>query len=128
MKIIENPGSGLLNELQRMLNSEPDIGIVDIATVMDAFHVLVEENGVPLAVATVIREPLELFKLYVAPMHRQRGVGQRLVDHVISMAMADGAEEISVEIAGHSRGFWERVTTGRKIRLYGDDKFGILLG
>lgn len=128
MRIIENPPIHLLDEIQYVLSNDPESGIVDIGSVMEAFYVIAEENGMPLGVATVICEPLELHKLYVAPRYRRQGVGKQLVDYVISMATMNGAEELSIEIAGHSRGFWKRMTAGRRIREYSDDKFEILLG
>ncbi|WP_431479549.1 GNAT family N-acetyltransferase [Massilia eburnea] len=55
----------------------------------------------------------ELWKLYVAPGHKGRGVGTALVNKVIELLREGGFDELLVEMTEQSHPFWEKFVSGR---------------
>ncbi|HDV6367313.1 TPA: GNAT family N-acetyltransferase [Burkholderia cepacia] len=130
MQILLNPDARYIKELQRMLDNEPDLGITELEYRGYANYFVAVEHDAPLGVATVTQlldGTVELFKLYVAPTHRSRGIGMQLVNHVISELASHDVPEFVIEIVGDSGRFWERVAKGRKTHTYGEGKYGIFI-
>ncbi|WP_081060581.1 GNAT family N-acetyltransferase [Burkholderia territorii] len=130
MEILLNPDTRYLEQLQRMLYTEPDLGIVELEHKLGANYFVAVEDDAPLGVATVVQwidGSIELYKLYVAPTHRNRGIGMQLVNRVISELVSHNVPEFIIEIVGESAPFWARVAKGRKIQDYYDGKYGIFI-
>ncbi|MGK8207410.1 GNAT family N-acetyltransferase [Burkholderia cenocepacia] len=130
MQILHNPDQKYIEQLQRMLDNEPGLGITELEYRLGADYFVAVEHDSPLGVATVVQffdGTVELFKLYVAPTHRMYGVGMQLVNHVIAELASRDVSELVIEIVGESVRFWKRVAKDRKIQSYGNGKYGILL-
>jgi GNAT superfamily N-acetyltransferase len=129
MRIIENPTDRQLNDLQKVLENDPGVGIVDIWTMTSPFYLVAEDGGVAVGVAsTSLGEGVaELYKLYVVPSYRGKQVGRQLVDYVIRKLRARYVEELIVEIAGDSYGFWQKLAWEYQLNDYGPGKFGMLI-
>lgn len=67
----------------------------------------------------------EIYKLYISPSHRRKGIGSALVNKAVEISRKNGATEVFIEIAGNSRPFWTKVTRNKKIHCYSGEKFGI---
>ncbi|WLE62919.1 GNAT family N-acetyltransferase [Burkholderia plantarii] len=130
MQILHNPDRKYIEQLQRMLDNEPGLGITELEYRLGADYFVAVEHDAPLGVATVVQffdGTVELFKLYVAPTHRMYGVGMQLVNRVIDELASRDVSELVIEIVGESVRFWEQVARDRKIQSYGNGKYGILL-
>lgn len=129
MKINEDPTERQLKDLQKILSGERDAGIVDIWSVLDPLYMVAEEDGNAIGVATISMgdDIAELYKLYVVPTHRGKGVGGKLVENVVARVRDRNVEELIVEIAGNGADFWERWKARYQTTDYGSDKFGMLL-
>ncbi|KAB1587912.1 GNAT family N-acetyltransferase [Burkholderia cepacia] len=130
MEILLNPDTRYLEQLQRMLYTEPDLGIVELEYKFGANYFVAVEGDAPLGVATVVQwfdGSVELYKLYVAPTHRSKGIGMQLVNRVISELASHDVQEFVIEIAGDSAKFWTQVAKDRKIQDYGEGRYGIFI-
>ncbi|MBU9562033.1 GNAT family N-acetyltransferase [Burkholderia multivorans] len=130
MQILHNPDRKYIEQLQRMLDNEPGLGITELEYRLGADYFVAVEHDAPLGVATVVQffdGTVELFKLYVTPAHRRHGVGIQLVNHVISELASQNVSELVIEIVGESVRFWEQVAKSKKVQPYGNGKYGIML-
>lgn len=132
MQILRNPDPKYIDQLQRMLNAEPGLGITELEYKLGADHFVAVEHDAPLGVATVVQWPdgtVELYKMYIAPAHRNRGIGMKLVNHVLSDLESRNVSECVIEIVGDSVRFWQRVANERKTIPIGEDtgRYGILI-
>lgn len=130
MQILLNPDTRYLEQLQRMLYTERDLGITELEHRLGADYFVAIEGDAPLGVATVVQlidGSIELYKLYVAPTHRGQGIGMQLVNRVISELVSHNVSEFVIEIAGESAPFWTRVAQGRKTQAYDEGKYEIFI-
>ncbi|WP_071759778.1 GNAT family N-acetyltransferase [Burkholderia ubonensis] len=132
MQILRNPDRKYIEQLQRMLDAEPGLGITELEYKLGADHFVAVEQNAPLGMATVVQwsgETVELYKLYVAPAHRNRKIGMKLVNHVLSELASRKVSECVIEIVGDSVRFWQRVANERKMEPYGEGtgRYGILI-
>lgn len=127
MKIIESPSEEQLNQLQEVLGNEQNAGIVDIFGPMVSVYLGAEDAGSLVGVASISlwEECAELYKLYVAPSHRRRGIGRALAEATIEYLKVRNIRELDVEISGRSRDFWESFASRFEILWYSHEKFGI---
>ncbi|MDZ7324916.1 GNAT family N-acetyltransferase [Kosakonia sacchari] len=113
MDIINNPQQNLLDQLEQLMiaenqsNAPEGIGIMDLGSNVDCWHCMALENGKPLGAATVQLD-IELYKLYVAPQHRNKHVAEKLVKHVMSSLKDNGETEMFIEMTNQSLPFWAR--------------------
>jgi GNAT superfamily N-acetyltransferase len=130
MQIIENPSDEQLRKLQEVLRGERLTGIVDIFGVAVSVYLGAEVAGSLVGVASIQigTEEAELYKLYVIPTYRGKGIGRALVETSIEYLRARNIREVNVEISGDSYGFWQSITADRNIEWYADEKFGISVG
>lgn len=112
MQIITNPTKKMLDDIQSLLNKEKYLGIMDIYTNYHPRYFVVLDHEVPAAIATVhgSNECPELYKLYVVPNYRNKGVAMDLVTHVMRQLASEGAEEVFVEMTEQSVNFWDKVS------------------
>lgn len=69
----------------------------------------------------------ELYKLYVHPAFRQRGVGAALAEKVMTIASELNYPEINIEMSGDSLAFWDRWVGERPFDYHGTRKFSVHL-
>jgi hypothetical protein len=52
-----------------------------------------------------------------------KGIASSLVKKAIEISKNNGAYELYVQIAGNSRGFWEKIVENQNIELISEDNF-----
>ena len=121
------PSDSQLKAIQNQLEQEEYQGISDIWVCMSPYYFGVEESTMLIGVASMSlgNEACELYKLYVPISHRGKGVASSLVKKAIEISKNHGTHELYVQIAGNSRGFWEKVVKNENIELISDDNFVI---
>jgi GNAT superfamily N-acetyltransferase len=129
MRIIENPSQKQLDELQEVLAKDQDAGIIDIGGYMVSLYLAAEDAGSVIGVASIclVEGGAELYKLYVAPSHRGKGVGKALLKRSLELLTARNIKELLIEIAGNSHDFWNQVASKYTVQWYDYEKFGILI-
>ena len=128
MKFNESPSNQQLQELQALLDKNPEPGIADIWVTVCPRYLTIEDNGKAVGVASMIclgDEAWELHKLYVARDYRTKGSGAALVQRVIEIAREQGVGELFIEISGDSFPFWQRMAESWKFNEYGGNKYSI---
>jgi len=69
------------------------------------------ENNEPIAVATVHGNDCpELYKLYVIPEYRGKGIGVKLFEYIAQTLKQNGYKELFVEMVDSSIPFWEKIS------------------
>ncbi|MGV6475000.1 GNAT family N-acetyltransferase [Azotobacter vinelandii] len=129
MRIIENPPNHQLIKLQEVLSKDTEAGIDDIWGTLVFDYIGAEDNGVLVGVASVSLndEFAEIYKLYVAPSQRGKGIGSLILERTIQYVRERGVRALGVEIAGNSYSFWEKATSNYRIKKYSDTKFEIII-
>ena len=133
MKIVKNPPKKYLNELQRSLEAERMVGIVDIwdeSFQSKPIYYAAMDNDKAIGVATLRPGSgtfIELYKLYVSPTHRKHGIAVELLTHVIAILKSEGKTELHIQVTEQSFSFWQRVGIIWKIEPWFDDKYIISL-
>lgn len=123
IKVRSSPAG--LEGLQRLVGANRLGGgdrIVDIGAPADGVYVVAEIGDEPIGCATVgffDEESCELYRLFVDPAQRSRGVGGRLVCAVESIARERGLRQLCVEVAG-SRRFWLKYLLSRRANWISD--------
>lgn len=74
-------------------------------------YVIAVKDGNDVGVAGLARDGgfLEINRLYVPEIYRNKGVGRRLVEHIIEWAKDHEYSILSVQMVGFSRNFWRAV-------------------
>lgn len=130
MQIIKNPSEEQLSQLQNVLSREANAGIGDIFGVQVSHYLAMEDAGSLVGVASISvhgAESAELYKLYVVPSCRTKGIGKQLFDETIRFLNQENLTELFIEMEGESRPFWESVVSNHKIQWYDDHKFGVAI-
>lgn len=131
MRIINDPSPQQLAVLQSELDEENNVGIVDIYGPLISFYLAVEDDDSILGVAGISFEEgddsAELYKLYVAPSHRSKGVSTFLLKKTIDFLVKKNVKELYIESTDKSLSFWRKILTGYKSNDYCDNKFSILI-
>ena len=129
MKFIYPASEEQLSKIQRILDKNPEPGIVDIRASFNSSSIVAEEAGSILGVATIIwgDDASELYKLYVAPNHKRKGVGTALANKTIDILKEHNVKELLIEIAGESRPFWENFILNHRTINFDYDKFSITI-
>lgn len=113
MEFIHPATDEQVDEIQAILSRDPGQGIVDVRGAGPLYHVIVKEGGAIIAIASIDSQIGELWKLYVAPGYKGRGVGTSLVNKVIDLLRDGCFEELLVEMTEQSFPFWEKFVSGR---------------
>jgi GNAT superfamily N-acetyltransferase len=129
VRIFDNPTRKQLSALQQVLANDRDAGLIDIWAVVNPLYLVAEENGELVGVASINQCGLvaELHKLYVAPLHRRKGIGDALLRHAIRRLRGEGVAELMVETIEGSEAWWNRRAAVYPVNRYGYDKLGIVL-
>lgn len=128
MRINDNPTKKQLEKLQSKLSKESNVGITDIYGNMVQDYFALEAGGDLIGVASI--SPFgdgsaELFKLYIDPEQRGKGLGVYLLKETLNLLVSKGFIEIFVETTPESREFWEKIKATFSTTLYDHNKFGI---
>ena len=130
MQIIKNPSEEQLSQLQNVLNRESNAGIADIFGAQVSHYLAMEDAGSLVGVASISvhgAECAELYKLYVVPSYRAKGIGKRLFDETLRLLNEEKLTGLFIEIAGESRPFWESVVANHKTQWYDNNKFVVAI-
>jgi len=129
MKFIYPASEEQLSKIQWILDKNPEPGIVDIRASFNSSSIVAEETGSILGVATIIwgDDASELYKLYVVPNHKRKGVGTALANKTIDILKEHNVKELLIEIAGESRPFWENFILNHRTINFDYDKFSIAI-
>lgn len=129
MKIIEGPSEEQLSRLQEVLGNEKDAGIVDIFGPMVSVYLGAVDADSLVGVASISlgEECAELYKLYVIPSNRRKGIGRTLAEATVEYLRVRNIRELNVEIVGRSRHFWESFASDFEILWYSHEKFRIAI-
>ena len=131
MQIIENPPMAGLDELQDILIRESPGGIVDIWVCINPLYVAAEHGGSIVGVASISMagDAAEIYKIYVAPSQRRRGVAKKLFNEALLRLRRHGIKEVFLEMASEAGlALLQAVVLDHQIRKYDDKKYGIQLG
>lgn len=127
MEFIHPATDEQVDEIQAILADDPRQGIVDVRGEGLIYHVIVREAGAVIAIASVDSHTGELWKLYVAPSHKGRGIGTALVNKVIELLRDGGFDELLIEMTEQSFPFWEKFVTGRTLTQTDYNKIAIAI-
>ena len=114
-----------LDELQAILDANPEPGIVDIWACWNPFYIVAEDAHSAVGVASVNwgHDLCELHKLYIPPSSQRRGIGTALVEKVISILRENNVPELGIEIVDGSLPFWKKFAETHVMRPIDDNKF-----
>lgn len=129
MIIIKNPSQEQLSSIQKELQTDTDAGIYDIYGPLVTDYLVIIESEHPVGVASIskMESSAEIFKLYIISSSRGKKYGKILLDESIKFLAESGINEVFIEIAGNSYGFWEKATHNYKLKDYGAGKFSIVI-
>lgn len=129
MRIEFHPSKENLKKLQEELSAQISSGIKDIWDPVSDWHIAIMNSDEAIGVATIrkMESRAELYKLYVSPSSREKGVGRYLFKELISYLGEKGFKELFVEVYGDSDKFWEKIINENKERVtnYDFNKFGV---
>ncbi|WP_446471520.1 GNAT family N-acetyltransferase [Xenorhabdus stockiae] len=136
----ENPSKEVLDKIQLILDKENEdtnhlvgivdiwmpctcdtnhsVGIVDILMpcTCNGWYCVVMNDDNPIAVASVYKWG-ELYKLYVCPESRGKGIAEQLVLHIIKKNEYLETDGLFVEMTQESINFWDKVIKKNKLRF-----------
>ncbi|AUU38413.1 TPA: GNAT family N-acetyltransferase [Proteus mirabilis] len=109
----DNPSKKVLDGIQRRLteeNSAPNnfVGITDIWMNFSGKYYVAIDNNTAVAVAAVADHG-ELYKLYVLPENRKKGIAEQFVLYLIKKIAVSNKDALFVEMTNQSIPFWERL-------------------
>lgn len=119
-----------LCSLQEKLDSEENIGIMDIFGNNIDHYLSLKYEGKSIGMAAIIadgNEIAEIFKLYILPEYRKNKYGLYLLREVINRLQRQGFKEIFVETTLNSEKFWEKAKAQYRTKQYDWNKFAILI-
>ena len=127
MDIIKSPSKHELDKIQAILEAEINTEIKDVWASLDPHYILVKMDNEVAGVASLNTSlGLELYKLYVAPKYRKRGVANQLLNHIINEFKPEH-DQLFVEVTSDSVDFWKNVTAALSINTFDSNKFCINL-
>ena len=127
MEFIHPATDEQVDKIQEILASDPGQGIVTVRGDHPLYHIIVREGGAIIAIASIDSHIGELWKLYVAPGYKGRGVGTALVNKVIDLLREGCFEELLVEMTEQSFPFWEKFVSGRTFTQTDFNKINIAI-
>ncbi|WP_417607182.1 GNAT family N-acetyltransferase [Oceanimonas baumannii] len=132
MRIIESPSNKQLDLLQAELNEEKNVGIVDIYGPLISFYLAAEDKNSILGVVGISFDEgddcAEIYKLYVSPSHRKKGVSTFLLKSAIDILVSKNVKKLYIESTDNSRSFWAKNLAKYKCETYDYNKFSIIIG
>lgn len=134
MQIINPPSNEQLNILQNELDKEENVGIVDIYGSSISLSLIAEENDSILGVVRIAfqegNDSAEIYKLYVAPSHRGKGVSTFMLKRAIEILVKQDAIQLFIESTDNSLSFWEHYLSKCKFEFERNDynKFTVSIG
>lgn len=129
MRFIHPAPQHYLDYLQETLNANPEPGIVDIWVKCNpycsGYYIVAEEAGSAVGVAglNLGDELCELFKLYVAPSSKGKGIGTALVDKVLEILRERNVKTLAIEMAEGSFPFWQKFAETHPLEPFYDNKY-----
>ncbi|WP_081821540.1 GNAT family N-acetyltransferase [Achromobacter sp. DH1f] len=122
--------SDLQSSLQRE-NSSQFSGISDIWANIHPFYVAVKNSDVIVGVCSLSYQEgansAEIFKLYVVPEFRGRGVARALIKEVVKFLKRNNVDEIFVEVIDESQDFWEKILVELEHKHWFENKYSLVI-
>ena len=114
-----------LEALQEILNANPEPGIDDIWVTWNPRYIVAEDASLVVGVAGLSwgDDLCELFKLYVPPSSKRKGVGTALVDKTMEILRENHVAALGIEVVEGSFPFWEKIAEIYPIEHYYDNKY-----
>lgn len=130
IRIIVNPPETNLFDIREILSTDTEREITDILVSINPFYIVAEDGGCTVGIASISMGDgaAELYKMYVSPLYRRRGVAQALFIELLRVLRNRNIEELYVEtITSAGRAFLQAVTSEFEVQHLHGDKFSVLI-
>lgn len=125
MKLIYPATQFQADELQKVLDENPEPGIVDIRASVNPVYIVAMDADSVIGVAALNwgSDLCELYKLYVSPLSKRKGIGRALVEKVIEILRDNNVACLGIQITERSAPFWERMAETYSFKHFYGEKY-----
>lgn len=129
MRFVHPAPKHYLNYLQEILNANPEPGIANIlvnrSPISKPYYIVAEDAGLAVGVASINcgEELCELYKLYVVPSSKGKGIGTALVVKVLEILRQRNVKTLAIEMAEGSFPFWQKFAETHPLEPFYDNKY-----